>query len=181
MQGADGARVLWLSLFAGRRRNQVLFLFCHSYWGRCFRSQRITEKEEKEGPPMVSLNEVSSSRPCGSPLVVASSSFLDIFLINWLFQERENSPVVPSSETAQATQSQPITSRLVSFLNSLTHLPTNSLSPAATPPCPWSSGGVAPPSSMVPLLLPYPSLPHSVIYMSQVSYQKYWQPTLCIQ
>ena len=35
------------------------------------RSQSITVKEEKESPPMVSLNEVSSSRPCGSPLVVA--------------------------------------------------------------------------------------------------------------
>ena len=32
-----------------------------------------------------------------------------------LFQERENSPIEPSSETAQATQSQPITSRFVSF------------------------------------------------------------------
>ena len=73
-----------------------------------FRGQSMTVKEEKEGPPMVSLNEVSSSRPCGSPHVVAqiSDSLTDV-----LWQERENSPIEPSSEMGQPTQSQPITSR----------------------------------------------------------------------
>ena len=47
----------------------------------------------------------------------------------------------------------------------------SSFSPAPSPPSPWSSSGLTPPSSMVPLLLPYPSLPHSVIYMSQVLLQ----------
>ena len=75
-----------------------------------FRGQSITVKEEKEGPPMVSLNEVSSSRPCGSPHVVAqiSDSLTDVLL-----QERENSPIEPSSEMGQPTQSQPITSRFL--------------------------------------------------------------------
>ena len=79
------------------------------------RSQSITVKEEKEGPPMVSLNEVSSSRPCGSPLMVASL-LLKLSPPFWcLFQERENSPLGTSSEMAQTTQSQPIRSRFVSF------------------------------------------------------------------
>ena len=44
---------------------------------------------------------------CGSP---------DIRLPDRCFlQERENSPIEPTSEMAQATQSQPITSRFVSY------------------------------------------------------------------
>ena len=62
---------------------------------------------------------------------------------------------------------------LVSFTNPLSSEAGNlsnllPSSPAATQQCPWSSAALAPPTSMVPLLLPYPSLPHSVIYMSQV-------------